>query len=177
MIFLSAQEPPKLPPLIEIVIEKPKEEEKQEEPITWESNPNNCNEDTQWIAAEEPFYCIDKPGTAFHTPQIQTTNTQAVRGSYSVNWYPKGQCTWLVASMRPVGAWNSASDWLWQAQRDGWATGSTPRPGAIAWRYGHVAYVVSVNGSNMVVKEANYDYRGSIRTIEVPVSSYAKFIY
>lgn len=29
--------------------------------VTWEDNPNNCDTDTQWIAAEEPFKCIDKP--------------------------------------------------------------------------------------------------------------------
>ena len=29
--------------------------------LTWESNPQNCDLDTQFIAAEYDFYCIDKP--------------------------------------------------------------------------------------------------------------------
>jgi surface antigen len=79
--------------------------------------------------------------------------------------------------MRPVEEWGDASQWLTNAKRDGYATGSTPVAGAVAWRWGHVAYVLSVSGSNMTIKEANYDYRGSVRTITVPVSSYSAFIY
>lgn len=59
------------------------------EPVTWQQNPNNCNEATQWIAAEAPFYCIDKP-TARKTVQApkagvatkaSTTNRVAVSGT------------------------------------------------------------------------------------------------
>lgn len=175
MLFTTlATEPPKLPPLIEIVQEIPKEEPKQEEPIiTWRDNPQGCNEDTHYIAAESPFYCIPKQNTT----QRQKAATSSVRASYGINWYPRGQCTWYVATRRPVGAWNDASSWAWQAARDGWTVTITPRAGAIAWKYGHVAYVESVSGNMMTISEANYDYKGSIRTITIPVSSYAKFIY
>jgi LysM repeat protein len=100
-------------------------------------------------------------------------------GGFSVapaGWYPVGQCTWLVWTKRPVGMWGNASDWLYNAQRDGVATGSTPRAGAIGWTSGHVVYVESVHGDTVTISEANYDYAGSIRTIDMPASKYL-YIY
>lgn len=101
-------------------------------------------------------------------------------GGFSIapsGWYPVGQCTWYVWTRRPVGMWGNASDWLYNAQRDGVATGSIPRAGAIGWTSGHVVYVESVNGDGtIVISEANYDYNGSIRTITVPASQYL-YIY
>lgn len=173
LLIFGALETPKNPLIIEpepIVIEEQVEPPK----LTWQDNPQGCNEETQYIAAEEPFYCIDKQIPSLSS-NVAYTGSQGATASNG--WYAKGQCTWWVASKRPVGQWNNASDWLWQAKRDGYATGSQPRPGAIAWRSGHVAYVESVSGSQMTISEANYDYRGSVRTITVPISSYSAFIY
>jgi len=100
-------------------------------------------------------------------------------GGFSVapaGWYPVGQCTQYVWSRRPVGMWGNASDWLYNAQRDGLATGSTPRAGAIGWTSGHVVYVESVHGDTVTISEANYDYAGSIRTIDMSASKYL-YIY
>lgn len=100
-------------------------------------------------------------------------------GGFSVapsGWYPVGQCTWYVWTRRPVGMWGNASDWLYNAQRDGLSTGSTPRAGAIGWTSGHVVYVESVHGNTVTISEANYDYAGSIRTIDMPASNY-QYIY
>ena len=100
-------------------------------------------------------------------------------GGFSVapsGWYPVGQCTWYVWTRRPVGMWGNASDWLYNAQRDGVATGSVPRAGAVGWTSGHVVYVESVHGNTVTISEANYDYAGSIRTITVPASKY-QYIY
>ncbi len=41
-----------------------------EKPVTWESNPNNCDQTKQYITAESPFSCIDKPVA---TVQLQST--------------------------------------------------------------------------------------------------------
>ena len=30
-------------------------------PVTWQDNPNHCNQDTQYISQDAPFNCIDKP--------------------------------------------------------------------------------------------------------------------
>lgn len=91
-------------------------------------------------------------------------------------WYPVGQCTWFVWTKRPVGQWGNASDWLYNAQRDGLKTGSVPRAGAIGWTSGHVVYVESVHGDMVTISEANYDYAGSVRTIDMPASTY-QYIY
>lgn len=169
LIFTEAQ-PPQLSPLIQYVIE-----EKIETPppiITWQDNPNNCDQTTQYIAIEEPFYCIEKPRAYTQTKSTQSNTNTAPNG-----WYKKGQCTWYVSTKRQVGQWNDATDWLWQAKRDGYATGSTPQVGAIAWQYGHVSYVEAVNSNGTItISEANYDYKGSIRTINVDPAKYT-YIY
>jgi len=152
--------------------------------VTWRDNPNGCTEG-QWIASEEPFYCIDMPVLAQSRviPQVSRENTsKTIKNGSGLavapsGWFSPTQCTGHVASKRPVGQWNNASDWLWQAKRDGWSTGLTPQAGAIAWKYGHVALTIAVEGKMMLVSEANYDYRGSVREIWVPVSSYTAFIY
>lgn len=108
-----------------------------------------------------------------------TTKPSVNSGGFSVapsGWYPVGQCTWYVWTRRPVGMWGNASDWLYNAQRDGVATGSVPRAGAIGWTSGHVVFIESVQGDMVTISEANYDYNGSIRTITVPASKY-QYIY
>lgn len=100
-------------------------------------------------------------------------------GGFSVapsGWYPVGQCTWYVWTRRPVGMWGNASDWLANAQRDGVATGSVPRAGAVGWTSSHVVYIESVQGDMVTISEANYDWNGSIRTITVSASKYT-YIY
>lgn len=139
------------------------------------SNYYKCDTDTQWIR-KDTAECKQK--TSNTPPKAQSPVRTAGNSSQaSSGWYPKYQCTWYVSTRRAVGQWNNASDWAWQAERDGYTVSTTPISGSIAWKYGHVAFVESVSGDTMVVSEANYDSRGSIRTIEVPVSSYSKFIY
>lgn len=83
--------------------------------------------------------------------------------------FPYGYCTWYVAQRRYVPWGGNAGTWLYHAKAAGYATGRTPRVGAImvsseSW-YGHVAIVEKVSGSTMTVSEMNYrawgkkDYR------------------
>ena len=60
----------------------------------------------------------------------------------------------------------NAKNWYTSAQNNGYSTGTTPKTKSIAvWTnsgYGHVAYVVSVNGSKMTVNEGGmYNTDGS----------------
>lgn len=78
------------------------------------------------------------------------------------NSYAYGYCTWYVASMRAVPQfWGNARSWYYNAQASGYATGRTPRPGAIAQTpvgyggYGHVAIVEQVNGNQVLISEMN----------------------
>lgn len=166
--LLEAPQPPSLvePPAIIEQVPPPK-------PIIEVIDPNGCEPAMYW-AQDPPHYCIPK-----NTTTITKTSTRSPQnGSQATSgWYPKGQCTWYISTRRPVGQWNDATDWKWQAQRDGYTVSSTPIAGAIGWTYGHVVYVESVNGDGTVtISEANYDYRGSIRTIDVPVHKYT-YIY
>ena len=98
--------------------------------------------------------------------------------------FPYGQCTWYVASRRPI-PWNgNAGDWFSEAQSLGWPTGLTPQPGAImvTWEswYGHVAYVERVNpDGSWVVSEMNYAGWGEVdqRTIKPGSLPLIGFIY
>jgi surface antigen len=164
-----------------IVVEAPPEiiEEREltiEEKIA--QNYYGCNTDTHWISAENAT-CLLKQSRSTNT-QVRTQNTPRApqNGSNSppAGWFPVNQCTWFVWTQRPVGHWNNASSWLWQAQRDGWATGSTPEVGAIAWESNHVSLVIAVNGNMVTVQEANYKGYGVISTRTAPASQF-KYIY
>lgn len=80
-------------------------------------------------------------------------------GSTAGNTYAYGNCTWYVKNRRsdlPNMLGNGGS-WSASASRQGYATGSTPRAGAVAEQAGHVAYVEKVNGNGTVtISEMNY---------------------
>ena len=74
--------------------------------------------------------------------------------------FPYGYCTWYVAQKRNIPWSGNAGAWLYNAKSMGYATGKTPRPGAImvsseSW-WGHVAIVESVSGGTFTVSEMNY---------------------
>lgn len=98
------------------------------------------------------------------------------KGRAPAGWFPRGQCTHHVWTKTFVPKWNNATDWKWQAQRDGWNVSKTPTAGSIAWRVGHVAYVVAVDGSKVKISEANYNGRGSVRVIWVDKSAYSFYL-
>jgi surface antigen len=82
------------------------------------------------------------------------------------DYFPWGQCTWYVASLRHVYWGGNADAWYWNAQAAGAPTGHTPQPGSIVvWGpgslynalYGHVAYVrYVISPTNFVVDEGNF---------------------
>jgi surface antigen len=78
--------------------------------------------------------------------------------------YPWGQCTWYVASLRNVYWGGDAWEWASSARAYGQPEGMRPRVGSLVVfgpghgysQFGHVAYVVSVQGpTNFTVDEAN----------------------
>ena len=82
-------------------------------------------------------------------------------GPYVNNKFPQGWCTYYVATKRNV-TWNGdAYYWYQNAAAQGYATGSTPKVGAImvtaeSWA-GHVAYVEGVNpDGSWLVTEMNW---------------------
>jgi LysM repeat protein len=89
------------------------------------------------------------------------------------NSFPRGWCTYYVATKRLVTWSGDAGYWYQNASAKGYAVGPTPKPGAImvtweSWA-GHVAYVESVNADgSWVVTEMNWVAFGVIdqRTIK-----------
>jgi LysM repeat protein len=90
-------------------------------------------------------------------------------GPYDNSKFAYGNCTWYVASRRPVPWTGDAWMWFGGARAMGFKTGNTPQPGAImvTWEswIGHVAYVESVNADgSFTVSEMNYKGWGIIST-------------
>ncbi|OGZ35259.1 MAG: hypothetical protein A3A94_01490 [Candidatus Portnoybacteria bacterium RIFCSPLOWO2_01_FULL_43_11] len=106
--------------------------------------------------------------------------------------FPYGQCTYYVAQKRVVPWSGNAKDWINNAQAMGYPVcrGSQcePRVGAIISlggntrlikRYGHVAYVESINGDWITFSEMNYLGFGvkSVRTIQKNSGLIRGYIY
>ena len=98
--------------------------------------------------------------------------------------FPYGYCTWYVAQKRYVPWGGNAGTWLYHAKAAGYATGKTPRAGAIVVTtenryYGHVALVEKVSGDTITVSEMNYAgfARKSTRTLSASSRAIKGFIY
>lgn len=101
-----------------------------------------------------------------------TVNVEGGGSGAGVNGglYPIGQCTWWVAQKRPdlpyfPGHSGDAKNWFESAKADGWPVGEQPAVGAVAVMQpeqdtagasGHVAYVVAVEGSQILVSDADF---------------------
>ena len=99
------------------------------------------------------------------------------------NAYNYGYCTYYVATRRSVPSyWGNANAWYYQAQASGFAVGSVPVAGAIAWTgagyFGHVAYVEGVNSDGSVrISEMNATAGwGRVDTRNVSAGSF-RYIY
>ena len=114
------------------------------------------------------------------TGQLLPPGTLAAPYTYG-NSYTRGQCTWYVAGRRQVpNTWGNARTWLPRAKAAGWATGTTPALGAIAWtsagRFGHVAVVTAIDGNRVQVSEMNFVQSFKIDDRWAPAGSF-QYIY
>lgn len=103
--------------------------------------------------------------------------------------FPKGYCTYYVASKMKITFGGNAKSWLANAKASGYVTGKEPAtrstvvmtgPTGVLRKYGHVAYVESVNNNGTItISEMNYDHFNRIdtRTISVNDSSIRGYIY
>ena len=81
--------------------------------------------------------------------------------------FPWGYCTWYVATRVHVPWGGNAKNWLSNARAYGAVVASEPTVGAIVVttdnsRYGHVAYIESVDDSGFTVSEMNYEKFGKV---------------
>jgi surface antigen len=98
------------------------------------------------------------------------------------NSYSYGYCTYYVATRRNVPPfWGNANAWYSHAVAAGWAVGSVPRVGAIAWTgagtAGHVAYVERVSGASVYVSEMNFNGNWGRVTYRWASASSFRYIY
>jgi len=102
--------------------------------------------------------------------------------------FPWGECTWYVASLRPVTWWGDAWQWAGEAAAQGAPEGMTPRVGAIVvWGRGngyssdagHVAYVAAVQSpTSFTVNEGNFISLGLVDQRQVgTLQDVEAFIY
>lgn len=116
--------------------------------------------------------------TVASTPTGSTGNRYVA--SNAGNTYACGQCTWYAKSKRPdlPNRLGNGGQWVASAAALGFATGSTPRAGAIGEQPGHVVYVESVN-KNGTVNISEMNYNGGVGVVNhrtVPASTF-KYIY
>lgn len=182
-LLVGGNEPPK-PRLLQVVTEQVTEQKIETKELTLEekiaNNYYECDETKYYIRADNAM-CLLRPeyraSTGRYGSERSLSSTIPKNAATAPSgWFPAYQCTWYVWTRRAVGQWNDASDWYWQAQRDGWETGTTPRAGAIGWEPGHVVYIESVNGNRVFISERNYDLKGSYRERWANDSEF-KYIY
>lgn len=128
---------------------------------------------------------VTRNASTTSTNTVSTEQTAKVTTPRAGNGYWYGFCTWYVANKRTdiPNHWGNAKAWLNSAQKNGWATGQTPKVGAImvtreSWA-GHVAFVESVDGNQFTISEMNYSgwARTSTRTVEMNYFAIIGFIY
>lgn len=127
--------------------------------VTWESNPNNCDQTIQWIASEAPFYCIDKPKPT-KTKVSTKISSKPIKNESGDNLYAWGNCTHWAKQMRPdlPNSLGNARTWVSRASALGYSTGNTPQTGAIGQKGNHVVYVTGVNSDGTFnLSEKNYE--------------------
>lgn len=144
----------------------------------------------QWIVV--PDGSVPPPPTPVPTPtqtaaKKQQTRTKAgtpvIIRSGKGHKFPKGYCTWYVASKRLITFGGNAKAWLSNGKAAGYATGSAPAVGAVVVTtespYGHVAYVEEVRDGKYRVSEMNYKGFGvrSERWISIGAPQVRGFIY
>ncbi len=107
-----------------------------------------------------------------------TATNRLVIGKGEAHSFPPGYCTYYAAKQYGgVKFGGNANKWLKNAKAMGYATGSTPRKGAIVQttesRVGHVAYVtgVSADGSSFTVSEMNYAGWNKVSTRSLSTNS------
>lgn len=90
--------------------------------------------------------------------------------------FPKGYCTWYVATRTKITFGGNAKNWLANAKASGYVTGKEAAPRSVVVttdnkRYGHVAYVEQVTDTAILVSEMNYVKFNKVNQRWIPINS------
>ena len=121
-----------------------------------------------------------------------TAGTQTAKNSAG-NTYDWGQCTWYVKSVAPWAGnyWGNGAQWGASAAAEGFTVNHTPSVGSLVvvaggqnfggWTaaagYGHVAYVVAVNGNTITVQQGGMGFSNPAGPNTQRVSGASNFTY
>jgi surface antigen len=114
------------------------------------------------------------------TTSTSTATSRSAFVSSPGNTYTWGQCTWYVKNKRPdlPNGLGNGGRWVANAAARGFATGTTPRAGAVGEQPGHVVYIESVNGNGTVnISEMNYNGRVGVVHTRTVAASMFRYIY
>ncbi len=129
------------------------------------------------------------------TPAAKTGNSNGTKtsGDSSGNAYAYGQCTWYVKSVAPWAGnhWGNGGQWGASAAAEGFTVNNSPSVGSIVvvaggqnfggWSaaagYGHVAYVVGVNGNSITVQQGGMGFSTPAGPNTQTVSGASSFTY
>ncbi len=153
---------------------------------SWITNPDLIDIDDEVVIPKEDEELPDRFSTLppKTLPVATSTTRQYSSAPLNSSSYYVGNgmwCTDYVHSRRPdVPIYSNAGySWLSAAQAQGKATGTAPRPGAVAIANGHVAYVESVNSDgSYVVSEMGWNFQaGNYNQRTVQPGTFGGFIY
>ena len=118
-------------------------------------NTESNNESTSKPSAAPAPTAVPSGGGSYEPPETGNTGGNPYYGGWS-------NCTWgtwqLVHDTLGISlpGWGMAGNWMSDAARAGYATGSTPKVYSIAVYSWHVAFVTAVDGDMVYIKEGNY---------------------
>lgn len=117
-----------------------------------------------------------KPKTAPKDNSIDSVTS--VSGGYDdeTHTFPKGYCTYYVASRMRITFGGNAKNWLANARASGYVVSKEPAPRTSVVttdnrRYGHVAYVEEVTDTAILVSEMNFVGFNKINQRWIPINS------
>jgi surface antigen len=92
--------------------------------------------------------------------------------------FPKGYCTWYVATKMKITFGGNAKNWLANARASGYVVKGPSEPAVRtavvttdSARYGHVAYVIDVTDTAILVTEMNYEKFNKVNERWIPRNS------
>lgn len=125
-------------------------------------------------------------------PTASVTTTSHGKGG-GPNGYPAGQCTYYVKMVAPWvgGYWGNGQQWAGSAAAAGFRVDHTPAVGSVAvyagganvggWTaapgYGHVAYVVAVNGGSVTIQQGGTGFSNPMGPNTQTLSASAAMAY
>lgn len=119
---------------------------------------------------------VTEPNSTTEHP-VEPATTQVDKNPNGGNTYPYGYCTWWAKQKRPdlPNSLGNAINWYRGASAQGYAVGRVPQVGSILVTresgYGHVAYVIAINGDTVTTSDMNYNGWGVVSTRQISNSS------